>query len=127
MNNDNIKIINFNNKKNSIIENDNFNDKSVNEIIFSNDEAENSNNNAENFIMNSNNNSIVIEEDVAIKDEDKIYKDDTVYFQELENQILSTYPVTQQGSKYILDKVKLEVSDIIKAKNFRNYWFNTIF
>lgn len=124
MNNDNIKIINFN-KKNSIIENDNFNDQSVDEIIFS-DNNSNNENNAEGFIMDSNNDSIVIEEEVAIKDEDKIYKDDNVYFQELENQILSTYPVTQQGSKFILDRVKLEVNELIEAKNLGIKKFNML-
>ena len=123
MNNDNIKIINFNNKQNSIVENNDFNDKSINEIIFNNNES--NSNNAQDFIM-KNNNSIIIEENVAIDDQDKIYKDDTVYFQELENQLLSTYPVTQQGSKFIIDKVKLEVNDLINVKNIGLEKYNMI-
>ena len=68
------------------------------------------------FILD-NNNSVVIEENVAIEDKDKIYKDDIVYFQELENQLLSTYPVTQQGSKFILDKIKNDINNILETKN----------
>ena len=113
MNNDNIKIINISNKKSNIIENDNYNNRSVNEIIFSNDE---NNDDVKDFILD-NNNSVVIEENVAIEDKDKIYKDDIVYFQELENQLLSTYPVTQQGSKFILDKIKNDINNILETKN----------
>ena len=105
--NDNIKVINLN--KNTIQENNNNN--TLNEIVFNNNNHVN-----ENFFK-SNNQNIIIEENVALENKELIYKDDSIYIQELENQLLSTYPVTKQNSKYIIEKVQDKAKDIINLKN----------
>lgn len=103
--NDNIKIINFNK---NIINNKNDN---ISEIIFNNN-----NQLDENFLKNNQKN-IIIEENVALENKELIYKDDSIYLQELENDLLSTYPVTKQSSKYIIEKVQSKAKDIINLKN----------
>ena len=76
--NDNIKVINLNVNKNIIQENNN---NSLNEIVFNNNNQVN-----ENFFKNNTNQNIVIEENVALENKELIYKDDSIYIQELENQ-----------------------------------------
>merc|ERR1711991_561005 len=95
--------------KNIIQENNN---NSLNEIVFNNNNQVN-----ENFFKNNTNQNIVIEENVALENKELIYKDDSIYIQELENQLLSTYPVTKQNSKYIIEKVQSKAKDIINLKN----------
>ena len=109
--NDNIKVINLNknNIENSIIENVNNNE--INEIIFNNNNSVN-----ENFFK-ENKKDVIIEEDIAIEEKNLIYKDDTIYIQELENDLLSTYPVTKQNNKYIIEKVQLVAKSFIELKN----------
>ena len=117
--NDNIKVINLNiNKNTSLPENNNKNtslpqnnnNNSINEIVFNNNNQIN-----ENFLTNNRNR--VIEENVALENKELIYKDDSVYIQELEKDLLSTYPVTKQNSKYIIEKVQSKAKDIINLKN----------
>ena len=97
----NVKTIIFSNNNNSNLEN----------IIFNNENA----NNLSNFL--DKNHNIVIEEEVAIKEEDLIYKDDIVYLQELTNQLLSEYPVTKQGLKYIAEDVEKVAQKLLDVKN----------
>jgi len=61
--------------------------------------------------------NIIIEEEVAIKNENIIYKDDIVYLTELENQLLSEYPITEQGSKYLQKNIENISKKIIEVKN----------
>jgi len=116
---DNIKVINFNKNINHNINNINNNINSNinddininNEIIFNNNEHVNDN------FLNNNNGNIVIEENIALENKNLVYKDDTIYLQELENQLLSNYPVTNQSSKYIIEQVQIKAKDIIDLKN----------
>jgi len=101
----------------------------IKEIIFNNNEMKvnaNSQNDIENIIfnnLNSNNlnkfvgeENIVLEEEIAIKD--VIYKNDIVYLKELQNQLLSEYPVNKYSDKYIQEKVENEAKKIIEVKNY---------
>lgn len=124
--NDNIKVIDF---KNNILKNGGYNDKeqeknnnlseNVNNKELDNVEFNllfNNNNNAEDFIK-KNNKEIIIHENIAIDDKNLVYKDDTIYLQELENQLLSNYPVTKQNDKYVIERVQQRAKDIIELKN----------
>ena len=102
---DNIKVINFNKNINHDTNNN------INEIIFNNNEQVN-----DNFFNNGDKN-VIIEENIALEIKDLVYKDDTIYLQELENQLLSNYPVTKQSSKYIIEKVQDTAKNIIELKN----------
>jgi hypothetical protein len=97
----NIKTIIFSNNNNSNLEN----------IVFNNENA----NNLSDFL--DKNHNIVIEEEVAIKEEDLIYKDDVIYLQEIINQLLSEYPVTKQGLKYIAEDVEKVAKKLLDVKN----------
>ena len=100
------------------------------EIAFKNYSINSNNsNNLENIVFNNNSNkenildfisgnqNIEIEEEVAIKEEHIIYKDDIVYLKELEQQLLSEYPVTKQGIKFIQKEVEEIAKKIIDVKN----------
>jgi hypothetical protein len=95
----NIKSIIFSNKN------------EINNIVFNNIENEN----ITKFIANNQN--LVIEEEVALKESEIIYKDDIVYLKELETQLLSTYPVVKYSDKYIQELVETEAKKIIEIKN----------
>jgi hypothetical protein len=95
------------------------------------EEAEEDNNeeNINNLIFNNNENStnlskflsaekdVIIQEDIAIGNESLIYTNDNVYLQELENQLLSEYPVTQQDKIFLQRKVEEEAKRLIEVKN----------
>jgi peptidyl-tRNA hydrolase len=144
-----------NNKNNNILDNSNNNidnsenNQSIKSIIFTNksnninlnnneDLIESSENNIENIEFNNNNENIninnffsekrdvVIEENIAIQEKNLIYKDDNIYLTELENQLLSEYPVQRQDSIYIQQKVLEESKKIITIKNDGLYKFNLI-
>ena len=124
-NNDNVKIINLNientNTNTNTNNNNNNNNNSINEIIF-NDNDNNNKENLQNFFLNNEN--IIIEENVALENKEKQYKNDIIYIQELENQLLSTYPVTKQNSKYIQQLIEHNVSRLIELKNRSIVKFN---
>ena len=123
------KIIDLNsptnkNNNNSNDGNNSNNENSIKSVYFSNIE----NNNIENIVFNnvgendiskfiSENKNIVVEEEVAIKDENILYKDDIVYLKELENQLLSEYPISKQGLKFIQKDVEDVAKKIIEVKN----------
>lgn len=85
-----------------------------------------SNNNMENIVFNNNENNVLefvkgnqnieIEQNIAIKNENIIYKDDIVYLKELENQLLSEYPVTKQSLKFVQKMSKILQNNILKLK-----------
>ncbi len=102
--NDNIKVINFNK---NIINSEN----EINEIVFNNSNTINNN------FFKENQKDIIIEENVALENKDLVYKDDSIYIQELENDLLSMYPVTKQNSKYIIEKVQDKAKNIVELKN----------
>jgi len=120
MSNNHIKVINFKNTNtqlNNIKEsfNDNvvkFQGKNNNNNV----DIEINNNEKVDFFQNTNN-VIQIEEEVALKEEEKIYKDDTIYIQELVNQFLSTYPVQKQNDKSIIEKVEQRAKECVDLKN----------
>jgi hypothetical protein len=114
MNNDNVKIINLNNNNNNHNNNNNnkISNNFINEITFNNNDNKE---NLQDFFLNTNN--IIIEENVALEDKEKQYKNDIIYIEELENQLLSSYPVTKQSLKYIQQNVKNEVLSLIELKN----------
>lgn len=103
MSNNNIKVINIKNKDAQNILN-------VEQML-------NIKNTQINFFSNNSNKEVLISETVALEDREKIYKDDTVYIQEIENQLLSTYPVLRQNDKFIMEKVERETKSIIDTKN----------
>lgn len=104
--NDNIKEIYFNKSSSNNDSNEN-----IKSIIFNNENE----NNVLKFI--SGNQEIEIEETVAIHDENLLYKDDIVYLTEIENQLLSEYPVTKQSLKFIQKEVESVAKKIIEVKN----------
>ena len=124
--NSNIKVINFNKNKNQLnnpinnnIQNNlnplnNVINSSTNsnlgEIIFDNNNEVN-----DNFFENTK--EIIIEENIALENKELVYKDDTIYIQELENELLSTYPVLKQSDKYIIEKVEDKAKKFIFLKN----------
>jgi hypothetical protein len=98
------------------------NNENIKSIIFSNNE------NFENIIFNnigenditkfiSEGENIIVEQEVAIKNENILYKDDIVYLKELVNQLLSEYPVSVQDSKYIQKNVEDVAKKILDVKN----------
>ena len=109
----------------NIIFNNNSNEK--NSINFSNNEIENitfnniGENNISNFILGNQN--IVVDEEVAIKSHNILYKDDIVYLKELENQLLSEYEISKQSLKFIQKEVEEVAKKIIELKNsgVKNY------
>lgn len=120
---ENIKEIIFNNKNNNNNGNGNkhSNGNEINNGSDSNNNIENvvfnniGDNNIANFIEDNKN--IIVEEVVAIRNKDIIYKDDIVYLKELENQLLSEYPILYQGNKYIQIEVEKVAKKIIELKN----------
>jgi hypothetical protein len=60
---------------------------------------------------------ITIEEEVAIDNMNLIYKDDIVYLKELENQLLSEFPVNKQSIKFIQKNISDISKKLIEAKN----------
>lgn len=108
--NDSDKIEEFetpNNIKSIVFSNKN----EINNIVF--DDFEN--NNITKFI--SENQNLIIEEEVALKESEIIYKDDIVYLKELETQLLSEYPVIKYSDKYIQELVETEAKKIVEVKN----------
>ena len=133
---------NSNNKSNNLEKNkDDYEIINNNEINRNNSESKNSiqqsnnnvsNNETVNLFGNSNTNNnsnnskmgffkddepITIENSIALDEKNIEYDNDIVYFQELENQLLSSYPVTKQKLKYIQELVENRVKSLIQLKN----------
>ncbi len=140
-NENNDEDVNNNNDENNQEEiNDDYDEKNEKELILEpnndkNDESEiksivfsNNNSNIENIVFNNSNEenvlqfitgdqNIEIEQEVAIKNDSILYKDDIVYLKELENQLLSEYPVTKQSLKFIQKEVEHVAKKLIEVKN----------
>jgi hypothetical protein len=71
----------------------------------------------ENVDLNEVQNILNVEEEVYVKEEERIYKNDLLYLKELETQILASYPVSKQGLLYIQEEVSREAQSMIDAKN----------
>ena len=110
---DEIKVINLNNTENKH-KNQSENESNIESIIFNNNSNNNSTN-LEKFI--SSNQVVTVEEVIAIDDKNLIYKDDVIHLKELENQLLSEYPVSKQSIKFIQKTVSDEAKKLIFAKN----------
>jgi len=97
----------------------NENEDNIKSIQFSNNENIIFNNIGENNITKfiSEGEDIIVEQEVAIKNENILYKDDIVYLKDLINQLLSEYRVTLQDSKYIQKNVEEEAKKILDLKN----------
>ena len=131
INEDNTNSIEDNNEELKVLINEEKEDEYENEIksiVFSNNNIENivfNNNSDQNNILEfiTGNQNIEIEEEVAIKDNNILYKDDIVYLKELENQLLSEYPVTKQSLKFIQKEVEEVAKRLIEVKNLgvKNY------
>ena len=95
------------------------NNENIKSIVFSNNENILFNNIGENNITKfiSDTENIIVEQEVSIKDENILYKDDIVYLKELVNQLLSEYPVSVQDSKYIQKNVEDVAKKILDVKN----------
>lgn len=104
----NIKSIHFSNNENN---KNNENNENIENIIFNNIGE----NNITKFISEGEN--VIVEQEIAIKDENILYKDDIVYLKELINQLLSEYPVTSQDSKFIQKNVENTAQKILDVKN----------
>ncbi len=62
--------------------------------------------------------SITIQENIALQESEKVYEDDFIYIQELQNQLLSDLPVTKQGLLYIQKRIEKEVLSLIALKHY---------
>jgi len=115
-NSNEFKIIKLSNSKSSSnLESENLNDSNIESIIFNNSNNNMNNINFAKFI--SDNKIVTIEEEVAIDNINLIYKDDIVYLKELENQLLSEFPVNKQSIKFIQKNISDVAKKIIEAKN----------
>jgi len=107
---------------------------SIKKIILDKNNNENSNNGNIIFDTNSDNNNInknkffSNDENIVIQEElieniDTKPDDDFIYIQELENQLLSEYPVTKQNVLYIQKSVETQAKKLIEVKNLgvKNY------
>jgi len=90
----------------------NGNEENINNLIFNDNE---NSTNLSKFL--SAEKEVIIQEDIAIGNESLIYTNDNVYLQELENQLLSEYPVTQQDKIFLQRKVEEEAKRLIEVKN----------
>ena len=61
--------------------------------------------------------TIEVTEDVYVQEEERIHHNDDIYLKDLEAQILSTYPVSKQGLRFVQEEVSQEATEIINAKN----------
>ena len=100
----------FNNNKSDVNESNN---ETIN--LFGNSNINENNNSKMGFFKN--NEPITIENTIALDEKNIEYDNDIVYFQELENQLLSSYPVTKQKLKYIQELVENRVKSLIHLKN----------
>jgi len=107
---DEIKNIIFNNNSNKK-ESMNFSNNEIENITFNNIGE----NNITNFIFGNQN--VIVDEEVAIKSSNILYKDDIVYLKELENQLLSEYEISKQSLKFIQKEVEETAKKIIELKN----------
>jgi hypothetical protein len=101
------------NNKINIIKLDDNGNNSNEEIVFLN---ANSNNEIKDFISDVSK-EVVLEQEVFIKEDERIYTDDIIYLTEIQNQILSSYPVSKQGLKYIQENAEDLAKEIIKTAN----------
>ncbi len=62
-------------------------------------------------------NTLQVEEEVFVKEEERIYQNDLIYLKELESMILATYPVTKQALLYIQQEASTKAQLMIDAKN----------
>ena len=106
LDNNSIKTIVFSNN-----ENKNEDNNEIENVIFNNNER----NNIENFIFENQN--IIIEKEVTT------INNDIIYIRELENQLLSSYPVSKQNLKYVQQETEKIAKKIIDTKNIglQNY------
>ena len=81
-------------------------------IVFNNSNEEN----ISKFLENTNN-EVIIEQEVFIKEEDRVYTDDIIYLTEIQDQILASYPISKQGLKYIQDLAEVTAKDILHTTN----------
>ena len=74
-----------------------------------------------NFDLFSNDDEVfyVINKEI-IPNSEKVYLDDELYIQDLENQFLNEIPLYKQGYKFIQDEIKKRVFEIIDIKNYGN-------
>ena len=126
--NEDIKNIYFSNTNNNnavvFFNNVETNKNNENEVILNKDSEDENQEDIEQFIFNNKN--VIIEEDVYIQEQDRIYSDDIIYLQEIQNQLLSSYPVTRQSDKYIQEICEKTSQDIINAKNLGIKRYNII-
>lgn len=60
---------------------------------------------------------ITIETKEVIPEHERVYLDDKIYIEDLENQFLSELPIEDQNSKYYQERISEKVRDIIELKN----------
>ena len=114
---------NNNNTKNIYIENDKLiNQDELVESAVPNITVEklsdnNSNKNIDLF-SNNENDVFYFKNNVVVENSEKVFEDDIIYIQDLENNLLDQYPIYKQNYKYIQDKIKKDVFDIIFIKNY---------
>ena len=75
----------------------------------------NSNNEINIFNNNNNNNVVNIQNIENIPEYERVY-DESVYIKDIENYLLNQYPITKQGSRYIQNKIKAELDNILSIK-----------
>ena len=135
--------IKTNNPETVEISNDDNNDNSNNENIIRPDISPNNENpenpekksennpeeNVERTITGSTNSSNIdlfqnsnfeffVKEKELIPEHERIYQNDEIYLEDLQNQLLNNYPINRQGSKFIQDTVLASAQNIINLKNY---------
>ena len=98
------------------------NTENINNIIFNTND--NDSKNGENLINFLGKRNVIIEEEIAVSNKERIYKDDLVYMRELESQLLSEYSIIKQSDLMVQKKVEKEVKHIIHLKNDGNEIFS---
>ena len=75
------------------------------------------NSNEEIDIFANTNDLITIETKELIPEYERVYQDDQIYIEDLENQFISELPIEDQNNKYYQQKIADKVRDIIELKN----------
>lgn len=109
-----VETIDINNNDNNDISNNdilNNNDISNNNSSLSNEELEDID------IFENTDEEITVINKEAIPEFERIYKDDTIYIQELEEEFINELPIEQQNVKYYQEQIAEKVEKIITLKN----------
>lgn len=117
--------------------NEDINNKKITIIKLNESPGDNNSNNETITFNNSNNENIssflenkteevIIEQDVFVKEEERVYTDDVIYLTEIQDQILASYPVSKQSLVYIQELAKEMAKEIIDTVNIGTEKYNLL-